>query len=169
MQNVTYFHKCLEGKKEMWFEWMRGSHAVLLEEDFKKSLEKSQAKKLKRSRKKDDAVNLLRGWCAHVLGGDQDNSSVSLILQENSDLIFHGNVTRLWTSFTWKLWPDRYGIFGADIREQKNSDIWYIDWYYECALVTMHRNQKTLLIPEGKLRDDTAALIHRELSLFDLI
>ncbi len=74
---------------------MRGSHAVLLEEDFKKSLKKSQAKKLKRSRKKDDAVNLFRGWCAHVLEGDQDNSSVSLILQENSDLIFHGNVTRL--------------------------------------------------------------------------
>ncbi len=37
-----------------------------------------------------------------------------------------------------------------------------------CALTAMHQNQKTLSIPEGKLSDVTAALIHRELRLFDL-
>ncbi len=31
------------------------------------------------------------------------------------------------------------------------------------VIIGMHQNQKTLLIPEGKLRDVTAALIHREL------
>ncbi len=35
--------------------------------------------------------------------------------------------------FRYTLGPDWYGIFGADdetdIREQENSDIFYIDWY----------------------------------------
>ncbi len=36
-------------------------------------------------------------------------------------------------------------------------------------IIAMHQNQKILLIPEGKLSDVKAALIHRELRLFDLI
>ncbi len=37
------------------------------------------------------------------------------------------------------------------------------------AITAMHQNQKTLLIPEEKLSDVTAALTHRELGLFDLV
>ncbi len=36
------------------------------------------------------------------------------------------------------------------------------------AVTAMRQNQKTLLIPEGKLNDVTAALIHRELRSFEL-
>ncbi len=37
------------------------------------------------------------------------------------------------------------------------------------AIIAMQQNQKTLSIPEVKMIDVTAPLIHRELRLFDLI